>query len=229
MPTYFVPSSTASCGPPSCMEWDTTFAPREETRYPRPIQTSVQPRTMPYNGHPLFLNARTGDILRDNFIKVESPCGGGDAYQGCTPLLKNAMRGGEALILDEPPRTHSKCTPYSDDGLYTSAQTGIGCKYSSYADIDFGQLQYYVSDTANTVYTSPAYAIPSTVHHVLKRDPMDMPYMEFERIPAASYHWDDSKDISSFIYDTAMHREDLMSRQQSKTLEQDFSARWFGE
>jgi hypothetical protein len=137
-------------------------------------------------------------------------------YTSLDPRLIDVMRGGYSMQLNVPVY----------DATWKSFNRGLGNKigtqqYSSYTDIDGGQVSYYVDDYLTQPYFAPNYQIRSQIQPRVFIDPMGSLKPEYNRVPilqTASY-------ISDYRFDQDQigFREDIMSLQSRKRDQEDFS------
>lgn len=121
------------------------------------------------------------------------------------PRLLSAIRA-QRLVLDSPP-LNGKVNPtqvYDDSLVYRAPFT-----YPSFEAIRNGQLRYYVSEDLTPPFIDVLFSTPSTA--VIRQkyvDPMGSCKPHYERCST-----DAPNACLSWINDSQLHREDLMSRQ----------------
>lgn len=115
--------------------------------------------------------------------------------------------------------------------IYDKKWDNYGACFQPYEKIRDGQIEYYVDKSIEDPYFSPLYADKSKEVAVLYKDPMDAIKPEYTRIPLTNTQnpttsCRDSYPCLSFIEDTQSFREDIMSYQMRKRLQQKWETRW---
>lgn len=137
------------------------------------------------------------------------------SYTSLDPRLKDVLRGGYNMELNVPVYDATWKTFNRDQENAINTQ-----QYRSYADINGGQVTYYIDDYLTQPYFAPNYQIRSSIHPHIFVDPMGAVKPEYNRRPImkrASY-------ISDYTFDQDQigFREDIMSLQSRKRDQQDF-------
>lgn len=148
------------------------------------------------------------------------------SYLSQDPRLYSSTRA-DYLPLDSPPINGN--VKLRD--VYSSEWDNYGACYQPYETIRDGQIKYYVDRSIEDPYFPPLYAAPAKAVTVLFKDPMDAMKPEYSRIPLTNNRnptttCRDSYPCLSFTEDTQSHREDLLSYQMRKRLQQKWESRW---
>jgi hypothetical protein len=122
----------------------------------------------------------------------------------------------QRLELDNAPIIGS--VPLKD--VYSEKLRGYGKSYKNYADIKEGQIMYYQDKSIEGPYFAPNFSIPSVNKTVMYRDPMGGVSAEYPRMmgyqnPLQSGCQKDEYGLT-FLRDTHLHREDIMTAQMAK-------------
>lgn len=149
------------------------------------------------------------------------------AYISQDPRLYSVTLS-EYLPLDRPPINGN----VKLKNVYSETWDGYGCGYLPYERIRDGQIEYYVDRSIEDAYFNPLYAAPSKAVGVLYKDPMDALKPEYTRMPLTNtenpttYCRKKNMYGLSFMDDTQSTREDLMSYQMRKRLQERWETRW---
>lgn len=183
----------------------------------------------PENDKYTFLNKLSLN-LADGFYKLECPKDSGypsTTYISHDPRLLNPI-GNSLLHLDRPPMTGGLALK----DIYSDKLKDHGKDYRTYSDINAGQIQYYIDDSIKDALYEPVYDIPAEVTSLVYQDPMSNMKPQYTRHPALTTGMTevptraDNYGCLSFVNDTSGHREDIISRQQSRNNQEKWSARW---
>lgn len=195
----------------------------------------VQDRQSNKVGHELLNPNVVSDDRHDNTfhpINVKtcprSSCVG-TTYLNSDPRLYNAAAA-TWMQLDKPPRNATvKLNTLTTD----SSLNKYGQGYKSYADVNGGDVLYYIGKDREDAFYQPLFSDNATTVGTLYKDPMGAMLPQYARIPHEKFNpvLGDSCDVDgevclSFLKDTQLHREDLVSRQMSLINEQRYAPRW---
>ena len=152
-------------------------------------------------------------------------------YLSADPRLTSAIRGSR-MTLDRPPIDSTiKLKDIYDEKIKSSGQN-----YSSYNDINYGDIIYYT--TNDDAFYKPLFSNPAHTISTLYKDPMDNIIPEYTRIPLEKQNnpittlnnEDNDGYHLSWIKDSQNHREDLLSLQMQKSRNKNrWSPRWTNE
>lgn len=149
-------------------------------------------------------------------------------YASKDPRLISVAHSGQVLTLDRPPITNNiQLKNISQD----KSLDGYGQKYSTYSDINAGQIAYYTNKAQEDAFFLPNFTISARVCKSVYKDPMGALLPTYQREPLKNNNPLDTKKDTyegglSWIQDSMEHREDLMSRQMGPQLEQRWLPRW---
>ena len=142
-------------------------------------------------------------------------------YSSADPRLISASHGGQRLTFDNPP---------IDDKNYLDEFTlgNYGKNYSTYSDINAGNITYYIDNSIKYPLFKPIFSIPARSTRTLYKDPMGTFKAQYNR----QSFWDDPinsdknyyKEGLSWLQDSQEHREDIISKQMNKINEQRFES-----
>jgi len=109
------------------------------------------------------------------------------------------------LPLDRPPYQVT-IDGFKFNDLYNNPQLGKSLLYDSYANVDIGELTYYVDPSLQTPYPPEVYTIPSRVIPVAYQDPISRIRWEYVKIPTKC-------PVSPYqeTQDQLNYREDIMA------------------
>lgn len=152
----------------------------------------------------------------------------GTTYLNSDPRLYNSASA-TWMQLDKPPRNS---TMKLDTLTTDKSLNNYGQSYKSYADVNGGDILYYIGDREDA-FDKQLFSNNSTTVGTLHKDPMGAMIPRYERIPhdkfnpviGDSYNVDGDACLS-FLKDTQEHREDLVSRQMSTINKQRYAPRW---
>lgn len=158
-----------------------------------------------------------------------NPMGGcGEVYIGTDPRLRDAARGGQVLPLDRPPITYNIDfnTVNSDESL-----NNYGKNYKSYADINAGQINYFIDKSRQDAFYSPEFTTSARTIGYMYKDPMGGLKPHYERQPLTCSNPLEIRGAKfkgglSWIQDTEEHRQDLLSKQLWKQNQERWDPRW---
>ena len=124
------------------------------------------------------------------------------------------------LLLDQPVYTGE--VPLND--IYNKDLAGYGQNYTSYADINTGQYQYYLDKSLSPVLFNPLFTIKSEVDSGLFVDPMGSRKFVTQRIPLLV----NNRYISDYQFDRDQmeFRENLIHSQMAVPNQQDYNHAW---
>ena len=131
------------------------------------------------------------------------------------------------LTFDRPPL---ETAPKLKD-IYNKDLKGYGQGYGTYSDITAGNIIYYNDKSREDAYYDPLFAHPAQVNTVLYKDPMGAMKPEYPRTvdyknPVSDTDCDYGEYCLSFIKDTQMHREDILSGIMTQKNQQRWMPRW---
>jgi hypothetical protein len=117
------------------------------------------------------------------------------------------------MNLDVPPIQVAYDVKHDNmDGKRIGQGKTYGKHYDSYADVNAGQIQYYVDSEIAQPFFSPVYAMQSEVDKTMYIDPMGTKKPQFTK--KFNEKRQEHTNMLSSIEDTTKHREDIMSLQQ---------------
>jgi hypothetical protein len=159
---------------------------------------------------------------------INSPCEG-TTYFNSDPRLYNAAAG-TWMQLDSPPvQVTNKIDSLNTD----SSLDFYGQRYRSYADVNSGQILYYIDKEIENAFYKPIFSKKVTDIGFLYKDPMGNLKPEYNHVPNEKYDRinGDPCDVAgeyglSWMKDTQYHREDLLAKQMWKQNQEKYSARW---
>jgi hypothetical protein len=101
---------------------------------------------------------------------------------------------------------------------YDKTLDNYGQNYKSYADINAGQIVYYIDKSIEDPFYKPNYVISSKTTAYLDKDPMDAIQTYYVREPLKNDNpigptRNNYEGCLSWIEDTMKHREDIMALQ----------------
>jgi hypothetical protein len=152
-------------------------------------------------------------------------------YTSSDPRLISSTHGGQVLGLDKPPINGGQiklADIYTDPTLQN-----YGKQYSSYMDVNAGDIVYYIDKSIQDAFYKPVYENNAYDTGVLYKDPMGAMKPQYERQPILGNNVLNTKRENyqyglSWLSDSIEQREDLISKQQLKNNQQKYSARWTG-
>lgn len=122
--------------------------------------------------------------------------------------------------------------------IYTPMYDRLGRGYSTYTDINAGDIRYYIDATEKDAYSTPNYTTPAAVRSSVYVDPMENAKPVYDRAPLTDYMWRPLKSTpqstiydacDSFTHDQLEFRQDIMARQQEKMNQRNWVYRWGNE
>lgn len=187
------------------------------------FRQDIQPR------HQVGYHTLNPQVVQEKFTPgfYKAPCNK-EVYLSNDPRLISVAHGGAVLHLDRPPL---------DSNIQLSelntepALNNYGRGYMTYADINAGDIEYYIDKSVRDPFYQPVFNTPAHVTSVLFRDPMGVYKPHYERIPMSyknpvtdpKNHFDGSL---SFIDDSQAYRQDLMARQMAIRNQQRWQSHW---
>lgn len=104
--------------------------------------------------------------------------------------------------------------------------------YSSYLDVNAGDILYYVDKSISDAFSTPVYANPAYSKGYILVDPMGGIRPQYDRCPVKNPNLLQTKKDNfdyklSWLQDSNEFREDLIARQQRTNNEQIYSTRYF--
>jgi hypothetical protein len=151
-------------------------------------------------------------------------------YASTDPRLISPMHSGQILTLDRPPVNEN--IKLAD--IYTDPNMKYyGEKYTSYSDINAGQINYYIDRSIEDAFYQPIFENNAYVKGELYKDPMDSMKPQYNRTPVYNDNFLNTKRKNyrgklSWIEDSNEQREDIMALQQRKNNQMKYSSRWTG-
>jgi hypothetical protein len=151
-------------------------------------------------------------------------------YASMDPRLVSSLHSGQVQTLNLPPITGDIKL---EALLHESLLDKYGQGYKDYADVNAGQIMYYVSKDQEDPYFPPNFVTSATATGVLYKDPMGAMKPRYNRKPLT----DDNpigpersnyEGCLSWMQDSLSHRQDLMSLQMRKGNQERYAPRWFG-
>ena len=128
---------------------------------------------------------------------------------------------GMRLKLDQPAMVGA----VNMDDVYKIDNSGYGGVYQTYADINNGNIAYYVDQSVSQPFFDPVYTLSSTVNKCILLDPMDNPKPDYSKTVDSTLR---SVVNSQYSRDQLTFREELMSRQQNLYNRTSWTNRWIG-
>jgi hypothetical protein len=192
--------------------------------YKQNIQPNNEPTTY-QNLNTLGLSSAT-DYTQIDCKNFNGGCAGG--YAGHNPKLFDSARA-QLLLLDRPHLSGGVAVGnVCHDEIYTPYFRNYGKNYTSYKDINAGQIQYYVDSDTSGAYFRPNFPEPALVTHEVFIDPMGSIKPQYNRETFQKYGWDScNKDnCDSFTHDTLEFRQELMEKQMRKINQQRWQSRY---
>lgn len=148
-------------------------------------------------------------------------------YVSPDPRLISASHGGQRLTLDNPP-IDGKI--YLEELSTNKSLDNYGKYYSTYSDINAGNITYYINNSMKDPLFKPIFSIPARLTGTLYKDPMGSFRIQYDR---ESLNYDPINSDNnyyngglSWLQDSQEYREDLISKQMNKRNEQQFEYRW---
>lgn len=195
----------------------------------------VQQEPSPAYGQTLLNPAVvSNDKFAQNYTAIDvkdcprSSCNG-TTYLNSDPRLYNAA-GPTWLQLDRPPLVS---TPKLNTLTNNKSLDYYGQNYSSYADVNAGQVLYYISKDREDAFYEPLFAEKATAVGTMYQDPMGNMKPQYDRVPDEKYDpiLQDPCDVTgdyclSWIRDSQFQREDLLARQMRRRNQERFAPRW---
>jgi hypothetical protein len=177
------------------------------------------------------LNPRCIESKRDvNFKQVTGirSCPSTQYYKDRDGRLISPVRGVQTTTLNQIPITGSVS---EKDILDSKELNTYGQKYTSYKDIDAGQITYYIDKDTTKPYFKPNFIHNTVRNNYLYKDPMTSVKPEYPYYIGYKFN-NPVKDLQlegglTFMNDTLSFREDLMSRQMRKMNQQRYESRWY--
>ena len=196
----------------------------------RVFDQNIEPRLQP--NEYTNLNPKAIDNLYDtSFKKIECDINEGcgkTVYISTDPRLISTSHSGQVLALDVPPLNGKVklSEVYTDPRLQN-----YGRRYTSYEDVNAGQIEYYIDKHFDDAFYTPVYENPSFATSSILIDPMGSIKPQYNRVPVKNNNVMDTKRDNfdhklSSLQDSNEHREDLMARQQRKNNQQNYQLRW---
>jgi len=203
-----------------------------ETHDQLSFKNNLQPTTpsLPYNRNDPYTqyNAYNSNVITEKYAKDFSAvkCNNSTLYISDDARLVDAPRS-MMLNLNVPPIDSSvRLNQVYDDNL-----TNYGKKYSTYSDINTGQILYYTDKSIEEPYFQPNFVSTSSIDSVIYKDPMGSIKPHYYRKPLIESD-NILTDKDKFTYslswldDSIGFREDLMSKQMAKANQSRWSNRW---
>lgn len=165
-----------------------------------------------------FLN-KLGLSPMPDYKIVPNPVGGSGYFYGSDGRVVDAARN-IRMVLDQP----AKVGAVNMDNVYDIDNRGYAGIYETYANLNNGQIAYYVDPSISQPFFEPVYTLSSMVDKTIRVDPMDSPKPEYIKTPISSTLNSVSRDQAT--RDQLSFREDLMSRQQNLYNRTSWTNRW---
>jgi len=153
----------------------------------------------------------------------------GTTYLNSDPRLYNAAAA-TWLQLDRPP---TNSTPKLNTLNSNKSLDNYGQCYKSYADVNAGQILYYIDKDRQDAFYEPLFSKQATSVGTLYKDPMGAMKPQYDRIPNKKYNpiLGDQCDVAgefclSYMKDTQFHREDLLALEMRKINQERYAPRW---
>jgi hypothetical protein len=144
------------------------------------------------------------------------------------PRLISAAHFGQRLTLSNPP---IDSTMNLSQLPISEKLNGYGQKYSTYSDVNAGQILYYNDHSREDPFYKPLFTDSAMVTGYLYKDPMGALKPIYERVPVVQDDpvgpkRDNYSGGLSWIQDSTFHREDIMSKQMNVHNQQRWMPRW---
>ena len=244
---YNYPKSSCSCydcsnkqflkpsGPPTNMSVRGCVFSEFYDHYNTSLFKVQQELSKTKSGHELLNPSVVADDKHDSTFKAinvkdcpQSACLG-TTYLNSDPRLYNAAAV-TWLQLDRPPRNSSiKLNTLNTD----KSLDNYGQGYKSYKDVNAGDILYYIGKDREDAFYQPIFSNNATTVGTLYKDPMGGMLPQYTRIPDKKFNpvLGDTCDVSgndclSFLKDSQIHREDIISHQMSTINKQRYAPRW---
>ena len=152
-------------------------------------------------------------------------------YLSNDPRLISAIRGGQKLVLDNPPINGGQIKLKD---IYTEpTMQNYGQKYNCYEDIKAGDIIYYIDRSIEDAFIPEIFQNNAYDTGILYQDPMSSLKPQYERQPVYRNNLLDTKKDTynhglSWLDDSCEQREDLIALQMKKQNKHKYSARWTG-
>lgn len=154
-----------------------------------------------------------------------------NGYLSYDPRLISAFHNGQRMVLDSPPIDNSikLCQVYTDPTL-----SNYGKKYNSYADVNTGDILYYIDKSREDTMYEPLFENPARVQGVMYQDPMGTVYPEYKRVPVKNNNVMSTKNRRysyglSAIDDINEFREDIIHLQMRRADRKRYEPRYTGD
>jgi hypothetical protein len=154
-----------------------------------------------------------------------------NGYTTNDPRLISAFHNGQHLHLDTPPINGGQ-VKLAD--IYTDVNMkNYGQKYTSYADIKAGDINYYIDRSIEDAFIPEIYQNNAQTTGYLWKDPMGSMKPQYDRKPIYNNNVINTTQNRynhklSWLDDSNEYRENLMASQQLKNNQQKYSSRWTG-
>lgn len=197
-----------------------------------PFRADIIPKTE--NGYEILNPQIYKNNYDPDFTAIECPnaVGGCDKiqYTSSDPRLISIPHSGQVLNLDRPPLTGDvELDKVADDKNLTN----YGQNYKGYSDVNAGDIVYYINKQQQDHFFLPNFSTPAYATGTLYKDPMGSMKPQYKRFPMKSsnpltHKRDHYEGCLSWMQDSLEHRQDIMSLQMRKQLEQKYEPRWYG-
>lgn len=158
------------------------------------------------------LNGSGGLSASREFCEAPESACGARGYTSDDPRLLSLIRG-QRLVLDKAP-------------LESNPESCRNQRYSTYSDINNGQIVYYLTDTDVQPYITPNYIMKSKVVHDVFIDAMGGVRPNYYRYPIDECEQLERLAPDQYSRDALSWREDLMARQSMKQNQMSWGKRW---
>lgn len=151
-------------------------------------------------------------------------------YASMDPRLISASHTGQVQTLDSPPITGGvRLNSLLDNQLLDN----YGQNYKSYADVNAGQIMYYINKSLKDPYFNPNFVTSTTATGTLYQDPMGAMKPRYNRKPLTANNpigprRNNYEGSLSWMEDSLSHRQDLLSLQMRRRNQERYAPRWFG-
>jgi hypothetical protein len=197
-------------------------------KYPFKVQQEPAPKTGRTLLNPIVVNDnkydKTFKAIDVNNCQASSCVG--TTYLSSDPRLYN--QGGTWLQLDTPPiNAATKLSTLTTD----KSLNRYGQGYKSYADVNAGQVLYYIDKNREDTFYAPLFSKNATTVGTMYQDPMGAMKPQYNRIPLEQSSpclrgGEQYEYCLSFMRDTQAQREDILALQMRKQNEQRYAPRW---
>jgi hypothetical protein len=149
-----------------------------------------------------ILNKKIGIANSTDFYQISK----NGPYYSQDPRIRSFTTN-QYMPLDTPPKSSGIWL----QDIYKPSLNNYGQHYSSYKDVNTGQIHYYTSSDLSNPLIKPVFSINSQIKKTVFIDPMGSSTPNYNRTPNTIHN----RNISDYQYmrDSLEHREDIISKQ----------------